>query len=130
MRDPATCDSRFRVRQWHDCPRKALPYRAVGSSPEVAEIDTPEPGPGEVRLKVTAAGFCHSDSFIMGLPAEQSIDGLPLTRGHEGAGIVDKLGAGTTGVSVGDSIAAHGRWGCGRCHACAEGPPTTARMPD
>ncbi len=100
---------------------RALQYRHVGSTPEVVEIDTPEPGPGEVRLRITAAGLCHSDSFIMGLPAEQYIYGLPLTLGHEGAGIVDKLGEGTVGVSVGDSVAVYGPWGCGHCHACAEG---------
>jgi len=100
---------------------KALQYRAIGSAPEIVEIDTPEPGPGQVRLKVTAAGLCHSDSFIMGLPADQYAYGLPLTLGHEGAGTVDKLGAGVTEVAVGDSVAVYGPWGCGRCHACSEG---------
>ena len=100
---------------------RALQYRTVGSAPEIVEIDTPEPGPGQVRLKVTAAGLCHSDSFIMGLPADQYVYGLPLTLGHEGAGIVDALGDGVTGVAVGDSVAVYGPWGCGRCHACSEG---------
>jgi propanol-preferring alcohol dehydrogenase len=100
---------------------RALQYREIGSSPEVVEIATPEPGPGQVRLRVTAAGLCHSDSFIMGLPAEQYVYGLPLTLGHEGAGVVDKLGAGVSGVAVGDSVAVYGPWGCGRCHACAQG---------
>ncbi|MBK4346974.1 NAD(P)-dependent alcohol dehydrogenase [Lacisediminihabitans changchengi] len=100
---------------------RALQYRSIGSAPEVVEIPTPEPGPGQVRLKVTAAGLCHSDTFLMGLPAEQYIYGLPLTLGHEGAGIVDKLGDGATGVAVGDSVAVYGPWGCGHCHACSEG---------
>lgn len=100
---------------------KALQYRTIGSEPEVVEIDTPEAGPGQVRLKVTAAGACHSDSFIMGLPAEAYVYGLPLTLGHEGAGIVDQLGAGVTGVSIGDAVAVYGPWGCGHCHACAQG---------
>ncbi|WP_368496186.1 NAD(P)-dependent alcohol dehydrogenase [Herbiconiux sp. A18JL235] len=100
---------------------KALQYRAIGAPPEVVEVDTPEPGPGEVRLRVTAAGLCHSDWFLMGLPADQYVYGLPLTLGHEAAGVVDKLGPGATGVALGDSVAVYGPWGCGRCRACAQG---------
>jgi propanol-preferring alcohol dehydrogenase len=72
-----------------------------------------------VRLKVTAAGLCHSDEFVMGLP-EGAFE-LPMTLGHEGVGVVDALGPGATGVSVGDSVAVYGAWGCGVCHACAQG---------
>ena len=100
---------------------KAVQYREIGKGPEVVEIDIPEPGPGQIRLKVTAAGLCHSDWFIMDLPAEQYIYGLPLTLGHEGAGIVDKLGAGVEGIEVGGSYAVYGPWGCGQCRACSEG---------
>lgn len=100
---------------------KALQYRTLGSAPEVVEIDTPEPGPGQVLLKVTAAGVCHSDEFVMSLPEEQYVYGLPLTLGHEGAGIVHAVGAGVTEVAVGDSVAVYGPWGCGTCRHCAEG---------
>lgn len=100
---------------------KALQYLEIGAPPELVEIETPEPGPGEVRLRVTAAGLCHSDWFLMGLPADQYVYGLPLTLGHEAAGVVDALGPGATGVAVGDAVAVYGPWGCGRCHACAQG---------
>ncbi|WP_448808273.1 NAD(P)-dependent alcohol dehydrogenase [Agromyces bauzanensis] len=100
---------------------KALQYREIGAEPEVVEIETPEPGPGQVRLKVTAAGACHSDSFLMSLPAEQYTFGLPLTLGHEGIGVVDKLGEGVTGLSLGESVAVYGPQGCGRCYQCAQG---------
>lgn len=100
---------------------KALQYREIGAEPELVEIETPEPDPGQVRLKVTAAGACHSDSFIMGLTEEQYTYGLPLTLGHEGAGIVDKLGEGVTGLDVGESVAVYGPQGCGRCYQCAQG---------
>ena len=100
---------------------KAVQYREIGKGPEVVEIDTPEPGPGQIRLKVTAAGLCHSDWFVMDLPEEQYTYGLPLTLGHEGAGVVDKLGDGVEGVQVGEAYAIYGPWGCGRCHACAQG---------
>lgn len=100
---------------------KAVQYREIGKGPEVVEIPIPEPGPGQIRLKVTAAGLCHSDWFVMGLPADQYTYGLPLTLGHEGAGVVDKLGEGVDGVAVGESYAIYGPWGCGQCHACAQG---------
>jgi propanol-preferring alcohol dehydrogenase len=100
---------------------KAVQYRELGKGPELVEIDTPEPGPGQIRLRVTAAGLCHSDWFVMNLPAEQYAYGLPLTLGHEGAGVVDALGAGVDGIEMGASYAVYGPWGCGLCHACAQG---------
>src|SRR5690625_3718979 len=100
---------------------KALQYRAIGSAPEVVEVETPEPGPGQVRLRVTAAGVCHSDEFVMSLPADAYSYGLPLTLGHEGAGVVDKLGDGGVGVELGTSVAVYGPWGCGHCYMCAQG---------
>ncbi|QJU54782.1 NAD(P)-dependent alcohol dehydrogenase [Herbiconiux sp. KACC 21604] len=100
---------------------KALQYTAIGAPPEVVEIPRPTPGPGQVLLKITAAGACHSDEVIMGLPAELYRLGLPLTLGHEGAGVVHEVGEGVTGVAVGDAVAVYGPWGCGRCHSCAQG---------
>jgi len=100
---------------------RAVQYRTIGGEPEVVDVPTPEPGPGQIRLRVTAAGLCHSDSFVMGLPAEQYVYGLPLTLGHEGAGVVDALGDGVRGVALGDAVAVYGPWGCGLCHACARG---------
>lgn len=100
---------------------RAVQYREIGRGPEVVEIETPEPGPGQIRLKVTAAGLCHSDWFLMDLPADQYGYGLPLTLGHEGAGIVDKLGEGVEGIDLGGSYAIYGPWGCGQCRACSQG---------
>lgn len=100
---------------------KAVQYVEIGSKPQVVEIPTPEPGPGQVLLKVTAAGLCHSDSYIMGLSAEQFIYGLPLTLGHEGAGTVAAVGAGVTGIEIGTSYAVYGSWGCGYCYTCSTG---------
>ncbi len=100
---------------------KALQYREVGGKPEVVSIPEPEPGPGQVLLKVTAAGLCHSDQFVMDLPADQFTYPLPLTLGHEGAGTVAALGDGVEGIAIGDSVAVYGPWGCGRCIKCAEG---------
>src|SRR3712207_5978900 len=57
----------------------------------------------------------------MDLPADKYAYGLPLTLGHEGAGVVDALGDGVTGVALGDAVAVYGPWGCGLCSACARG---------
>ncbi|WP_432543599.1 NAD(P)-dependent alcohol dehydrogenase [Kineococcus sp. SYSU DK002] len=100
---------------------RAVQYRTIGGAPEVVEIETPTPGPGQVLLEVTAAGICHSDDFVMSLPAEQYTYGLPLTLGHEGAGRVVELGPGAEGVEVGTDVVVYGPWGCGVCHACAQG---------
>ena len=100
---------------------KAVQYREVGSKPEVVTIPDPEPGPGQVLLKVSAAGICHSDQFIMDLPKEAFTYSLPLTLGHEGAGVVAALGDGVKHLAVGESVAVYGPWGCGRCPKCAEG---------
>ncbi|WP_150460133.1 NAD(P)-dependent alcohol dehydrogenase [Nesterenkonia ebinurensis] len=103
---------------------KALQYVTVGQPPEVREVPTPEPGPGEVRLRITAAGACHSDSFVMSLSEDQySAFGypLPMTLGHEGVGVVDALGEGAKGIELGEAVAVYGPQGCGRCHACAQG---------
>lgn len=100
---------------------KALQYRTIGAPPEVVTVPDPEPGPGQVLLKVTAAGVCHSDIAVMSWPAEGFPYELPLTLGHEGVGTVAALGAGVSGVREGDSVAVYGPWGCGACAKCAEG---------
>ncbi|PPJ17591.1 alcohol dehydrogenase [Nocardia nova] len=100
---------------------KALQYVTVGAEPEVRDIPTPEPGPGEVLLKVTAAGVCHSDDFVMSMPLEAFGFELPLTLGHEGAGTVAAVGDGVRGLEVGTSVLVYGPWGCGGCWFCAQG---------
>jgi len=87
---------------------KAVQYRQVGRPPEVADVPQPEPGPGQVLLKVTAAGLCHSGQFIMSRPTSQYTFGLPLTLGHEGAGVVAVLGEGAEYPAVGDPVAVYG----------------------
>ena len=101
---------------------KAVQYRQIGAQPEVVEVDRPTPGPGQVLLRVTAAGLCHSDVFVMSVPAEQwAFGNLPLTLGHEGVGVVAEVGAGVRSVAVGDAVAVYGPWGCGTCLPCSRG---------
>ncbi|MFV0309373.1 MAG: NAD(P)-dependent alcohol dehydrogenase [Desertimonas sp.] len=100
---------------------RALQYRTIGAGPELVEIDEPEPGPGQVLVRVTAAGVCHSDDHVMSWPADAFPFPLPLTLGHEGAGTVEALGDGASGVEVGDSVLVYGPWGCGTCWQCGQG---------
>ncbi|SFF41164.1 alcohol dehydrogenase, propanol-preferring [Actinacidiphila alni] len=100
---------------------RAVQYRRVGAAPEVVTVPRPEPGPGQVLLKVTAAGVCHSDIAVMSRPADAFPYPLPLTLGHEGAGTVAALGDGVTGLDIGDPVAVYGPWGCGQCLMCAQG---------
>ncbi|QHC64265.1 alcohol dehydrogenase catalytic domain-containing protein [Rathayibacter festucae] len=104
---------------------KALRYTTVGQAPEVVEIEKPVPGPGEILLKVTAAGVCHSDDYVMSLPEEDYLAQhypLPLTLGHEGAGVIEEFGPGVeTGLQIGEAVAVYGPWGCGHCLNCSRG---------
>ncbi|MFH8620190.1 NAD(P)-dependent alcohol dehydrogenase [Streptomyces sp. NPDC017979] len=100
---------------------KAFQYHTPGQPPSVTTVPDPEPGPGQVVVKVEAAGVCHSDEVIMGLPADRLWFPLPLTLGHEAAGTVAALGPGVEGVRTGDAVAVYGAWGCGVCRACALG---------
>ncbi|WP_306231628.1 NAD(P)-dependent alcohol dehydrogenase [Agrococcus beijingensis] len=100
---------------------KAVQYTTFGQSPELVEIEKPTPGPGEVLLRITASGLCHSDEVVMSFPEEGYPYPMPMTLGHEPAGVVEQLGEGATGVSVGDSVIVYGCWGCGVCTMCASG---------
>jgi alcohol dehydrogenase, propanol-preferring len=83
---------------------RAVELPAIGSPLRLTERPIPEPGPGDVRVRVEACGVCGSDLFLQkgGFGAAVS---LPVIPGHEAAGIVDALGAGVTGVTVGDQVA-------------------------
>jgi propanol-preferring alcohol dehydrogenase len=90
--------------------------------PELVELPTPEPAPGEVRVRIGGAGACHSDLHLMDDFDEGLLPwGPPFTLGHENAGWVDALGPGASGFEVGEPVAVYGPWGCGRCHRCAQG---------
>ena len=100
---------------------KAVRLVAWQQPPEVHDVPEPVPGPGEVLLRVTAAGLCHSDLHLMHWPAGTVGYKLPFTLGHEVAGTVAALGDGADGVEVGESVLVYGPWGCGRCPHCSRG---------
>ena len=108
---------------------KALQYVAVGEPPVIREIDLPTPGPGQILLRITAAGACHSDDFVMSLPGEayRASYPLPMTLGHEGAGVVAELGDGVPGLEIGTPVVVYGPRGCGRCPACVAGSENYCR---
>jgi propanol-preferring alcohol dehydrogenase len=97
---------------------KAYQLIAWQKPPEMREVSVPEPGPGEVLVKVGGAGACHSDLHLMEWPEGQLDFPLPFTLGHENAGWVESLGAGVEGLAEGEAVAVYGPWGCGRCRAC------------
>ncbi|WP_217707807.1 alcohol dehydrogenase catalytic domain-containing protein [Nonomuraea rhodomycinica] len=69
--------------------------------PELREVPVPEPGPGQVLVKIGGAGACHSDLHIMQAPAPPVAARLPCTLGHENAGWVEAPGPGVTGSAPG-----------------------------
>jgi S-(hydroxymethyl)mycothiol dehydrogenase len=87
---------------------------------EVAEIVVPDPGPGEVRVRVQACGVCHTDLHYK----EGGIgDDFPYFLGHEAAGVVEEIGDDVTDVAPGDFVILNWRAVCGQCRACARGRP-------
>ncbi len=86
--------------------------------PEFGEVEVPEPGPGEILVKIGGAGMCHSDLHLMDWPPGIMPFDPPFTLGHENAGWVERLGDGARGFEPGDAVAVYGPWGCGHCRAC------------
>jgi len=84
----------------------------------LGERPLPEPGPGQVRVLIRAAALNHLDLFVLrGLPGV----GLPHVGGADGAGVVDQLGPGVTGVGVGQEVVFDPGISCGRCEYCRRG---------
>ena len=88
---------------------------------ELRDVPVPEPGPGQVLLKIGGAGACHTDLHIMDEPANGPSGRFPFTLGHENAGWVEQLGPGATGFAPGDPVIVYGAWGCGTCPSCRMG---------
>jgi len=82
----------------------------------------PDPGPGEVLVRIGGAGACHSDVHLMDdfEPGALPWD-VPFTLGHENAGWVEGLGPGVTGLEIGQPVAMYFAWGCGSCQHCRIG---------
>lgn len=97
----------------------AMPY-AQTRPVSVETIELGDPGPGEVRVRMTAAGLCHSDLSIINGDRPRP---MPMVLGHEAAGVVDACGAGVSDLACGDSVALVFVPSCGHCAPCQEGRP-------
>ncbi|MFG2880759.1 Zn-dependent alcohol dehydrogenase [Streptomyces sp. NPDC048297] len=97
---------------------RAAVLPAVGAQLEITDIELPDPGPGQVRVRLAAAGVCHSDLSLsngtMRVP-------VPAVLGHEGAGTVVAVGEGVTHVAPGVPVVLNWAPSCGTCHACTLG---------
>jgi NDMA-dependent alcohol dehydrogenase len=97
---------------------KAAVLTGVNTPWEIMEVDVAEPRAGEVLIRYVAAGLCHSDMHLMtgDLPVE-----FPYIGGHEGAGIIEKVGPGVTKVAPGDHVVCAFIPACGHCRWCSTG---------
>ncbi len=100
---------------------KAYQFVEFQKPAELREVKVPEPGPGQILIKIGGAGACHSDLHVLEAPASKKPFRIPFTLGHENAGWVEKLGSGATGFAVGDPVIVYGPWGCGICANCRVG---------
>lgn len=99
---------------------KAVQSSRPGTDWELVEREVPEPGPGQVRIKVEACGICHSDMFVK----EGYWPGLQYPRipGHEIAGRIDEIGSAVTAWKKGQRVGVGWHGGhCGHCESCRRG---------
>lgn len=92
-----------------------------GQRIDVRDVPTPVAGPGQVLLRVLAAGLCHSDITLARRDPGSHPFSLPLTLGHEVCGSIEAMPTPIPGLRVGEAVAVHGPRGCGECTACIDG---------
>ena len=90
----------------------------TGRDWEIAELDLDEPKQGEVLIRWVAAGLCHSDEHLR---HGDIVPRFPIVGGHEGAGIIEKIGPGVSRVKEGDHVVTSFLPVCGHCRFCATG---------
>jgi S-(hydroxymethyl)glutathione dehydrogenase/alcohol dehydrogenase len=97
---------------------KAAVLHKLGGPFSVEEVDVLPPQKGEVRVKLRAAGLCHSDwHFVEGKLTRP----LPVILGHEGAGVIEELGEGVTNVRKGQRVLLNWAPSCHQCYYCQHG---------
>ena len=99
---------------------RAAVLSAPGERLRLAELELPEPGPGQVRVEIAATGVCHSD---LSLARGTLRSAMPVVLGHESAGTVLSVGAGVTTCAPGDRVVLCWAPPCGACWFCAEDEP-------
>lgn len=98
--------------------RGAVVNKAPGKF-EVVDLELDEPRQGEIQVRMVASGLCHSDDHLATGDIPVAI--YPFCGGHEGAGVVEKVGPNTGGFEAGDHVVFSFLPGCGRCRWCAAG---------
>ncbi|HMJ06947.1 MAG TPA: zinc-binding dehydrogenase [Chthoniobacterales bacterium] len=98
---------------------KAIRLTAVGRALEECELERPCQAAGELLIRVKAAGICHSDAHYRA--GVSQLKRLPLTLGHEIAGVVEEVGADARVFAKGDRVCVHYLATCGRCEYCESG---------
>ena len=93
---------------------------------DLEEIEVDPPGRGEVLVRIEASGVCHSDLHLVETGWAHR---LPVVLGHEGAGVVEGVGAGVATLAVGDRVVLGWRSPCGACRWCARGDVRRCRTP-
>jgi alcohol dehydrogenase len=98
-----------------------LPRPYATSKPlAIVDVDLDPPGPGEVLVRMRAAGLCHSDLSVLNGDRPRP---LPMAIGHEGAGEIVEVGADVKDLHVGDHVVAAFVPCCGSCEPCTSGRP-------
>src|SRR5690349_9078222 len=97
---------------------RAAVLRDLGKDWEITELDLDPPRQGEVLIRFVASGLCHSDDHLRtgDIPVR-----YPIVGGHEGAGVVEEVGAGVTRLKPGDHVVCSFLPTCGHCRFCAQG---------
>lgn len=98
---------------------KAAVAWGPGQPLSIEEVDVMPPKAGEVLVRIVATGVCHTDAFTLSGEDPEGI--FPAILGHEGGGIVEQVGEGVTGVSVGDHVIPLYTPECGECKFCLSG---------
>ena len=98
---------------------KAVRFIGANQPLQMQEIPIPEIGERDLLVKIKAAGVCHSDAHYRA--GVSPVRPVPLTLGHEVAGVVEKIGASVTNVKIGDRVALHYNLSCGDCYQCSTG---------
>lgn len=98
---------------------KAAVVHEVNGAYSIEELELAEPKADEVRVKIVASGVCHTD---VGAQKGDFGDLFPVVLGHEGSGIVEKVGEDVSDLKKGDHVVMSFSW-CGECFACTTGRP-------
>src|ERR1700722_11445963 len=99
---------------------KAAVLVKIGGDLEIESVEVRDPGPNDVTVRIKCSGICHSDESgrIGASPAL-----MPAVLGHEGAGVVEAVGAAVRDIAVGDTVICVATPSCGQCRTCMTGNP-------